>query len=80
MDCFTRIILRHSIQTDYSINITYTLGLKRMLLPVKVVTIAEHIGDHTVLSEIWWTSILEGPGLHRTLIGGRGRNSRYLLS
>ncbi len=39
------------------------------LLPVAVVTIAEHIGDHTVLSEICGRPFLKDPGLHRTLIG-----------
>jgi len=39
------------------------------LLPVAVVTIAEHIGDHTVLSQICGKQFLNDPGLHRTLIG-----------
>ncbi len=39
------------------------------ILPVAVVTIAEHIGDHTVLSQICGRQFLKTPGLHRTLIG-----------
>ena len=39
------------------------------ILPVVVVTIAEHIGDHTVLSQICGRQFLKTPGLHRTLIG-----------
>lgn len=39
------------------------------ILPISVVTIAEHIGDHTVLSEICGRPFLKTPGLHRTLIG-----------
>lgn len=39
------------------------------ILPVAVVTIAEHIGDHTVLSQICGRQFLKIPGLHRTLIG-----------
>ncbi|MGT2756495.1 uracil-xanthine permease family protein [Streptococcus ovuberis] len=39
------------------------------ILPVAVVTIAEHIGDHTVLSEICGRPFLKTPGLHRTLVG-----------
>ena len=39
------------------------------ILPVAVVTIAEHIGDHTVLSQICGREFLKTPGLHRTLIG-----------
>ena len=31
--------------------------------------IAEHIGDHTVLSQICGKQFLSNPGLHRTLIG-----------
>ena len=39
------------------------------ILPVAVVTIAEHIGDHTVLSQICGREFLKTPGLHRTSIG-----------
>ena len=39
------------------------------ILPVAVVTIAEHIGYHTVLSQICGRQFLKTPGLHRTLIG-----------
>lgn len=39
------------------------------ILPVAIVTIAEHIGDHTVLSEICDRQFLKKPGLHRTLTG-----------
>ena len=39
------------------------------ILPVAIVTISEHIGDHTVLSEIVGRPFLKYPGLHRTLIG-----------
>ena len=39
------------------------------ILPVAVVTIAEHIGDHTVLSQICGRQFLKNLGLHRTLIG-----------
>ena len=39
------------------------------ILPVAVVTIAEHIGDHTVLSQICGRQFLKTPGLHCTLIG-----------
>lgn len=39
------------------------------ILPIAVVTIAEHIGDHTVLSQICGRQFLKDPGLSRTLIG-----------
>lgn len=39
------------------------------ILPIAVVTVAEHIGDHTVLSQICGRPFLKDPGLDRTLIG-----------
>lgn len=39
------------------------------ILPIAVVTVAEHIGDHTVLSEICGRPFLKNPGLSRTLTG-----------
>lgn len=39
------------------------------MVPLILVTAAEHIGDHTVLSEIVGTDFLNKPGLTRTLMG-----------
>ncbi|MDF9825591.1 uracil permease [Breznakia sp. PF5-3] len=39
------------------------------MLPVAIVTISEHIGDHTVLGKICGKNFLKDPGLDRTLIG-----------
>ncbi|MCW6674727.1 NCS2 family nucleobase:cation symporter [Aerococcaceae bacterium NML171108] len=39
------------------------------ILPIAIVTIAEHIGDHMVLGEICERNFLKTPGLKRTLIG-----------
>ncbi|MFV0380272.1 MAG: uracil-xanthine permease family protein [Anaerorhabdus sp.] len=39
------------------------------ILPVALVTIAEHIGDHTVLSKICGKNFLKDPGLDKTLMG-----------
>lgn len=39
------------------------------LIPVALVTISEHIGDHTVLGKICNRQFLKDPGLSRTLIG-----------
>ena len=39
------------------------------ILPVAFVTIAEHIGDHTVLGKICGRNFLKDPGLERTLMG-----------
>lgn len=39
------------------------------MLPIALVTIAEHIGDHIVLGEITQRDYLKEPGLKRTLVG-----------
>ena len=39
------------------------------VLPVAIVTVSEHIGDHTVLGKICGLNFLKDPGLDRTLIG-----------
>ena len=39
------------------------------ILPIAIVTISEHIGDHTVLSKLCGRQFLKDPGLHRTLLG-----------
>ena len=39
------------------------------ILPIAIVTISEHIGDHTVLGQICGRQFLKKPGLHRTLLG-----------
>lgn len=40
-----------------------------LLVPVSVVTIAEHIGDQIVLSRVTGRNFLVKPGLHRSLFG-----------
>jgi len=40
-----------------------------MFLPIAFVTIAEHIGDHTVLGEICEEDFITDPGLDKTLMG-----------
>ena len=39
------------------------------IVPIALVTIVEHIGDHKVLSEIIGRDLIEDPGLDRTLMG-----------
>ena len=39
------------------------------ILPIAIVTIAEHVGDHMVLGEITGRNFLKEPGLNRTLTG-----------
>ncbi|HAM62944.1 MAG: uracil permease [Firmicutes bacterium GWF2_51_9] len=40
-----------------------------VIVPIALVTISEHIGDHTVLGKICGKNFLKDPGLDRTLIG-----------
>lgn len=49
----------------------YGLDFKAALamLPLAFVTIAEHIGDHTVLGQICKKDFLQDPGLDRTVLG-----------
>lgn len=44
-------------------------GALLTIVPIALVTIAEHIGDHKVLSEIIDKDLIEDPGLDNTLIG-----------
>lgn len=39
------------------------------MVPVALVTISEHIGDHTVLGKVCGRNFLKDPGLERTLMG-----------
>ena len=50
---------------------TYDLDMTALLtfLPLSFVTIAEHIGDHTVLGEITGRDYISEPGLDKTLMG-----------
>lgn len=51
--------------------LTYTPNWKALIiiLPVALVTICEHIGDHTALGAIINKNLLKDPGLDRTLMG-----------
>jgi uracil permease len=49
----------------YGLDFTHAL----VILPLAFVTIAEHIGDHTVLGQICKKDFLQDPGLDRTLLG-----------
>lgn len=51
------------------ISYTPTLGAALTIAPIALVTIAEHIGDHTALSTIIGKDLLKEPGLNRTLLG-----------
>lgn len=51
--------------------ITYNFDFKYslMFVPIALVTIAEHIGEHTITSNICGKDFLQDPGLKRTLLG-----------
>lgn len=50
---------------------TYSFDFDAILMfaPIAFVTIAEHIGDHTVLGEVTGEDFLSDPGLENTLMG-----------
>jgi len=48
---------------------TLSLTIILMVAPVALVTIAEHIGDQTVISKVTGRNFLVDPGLHRSLAG-----------
>ncbi len=47
----------------------FNLEVASIMIPVAIVTITEHIGDHLVLGSIIGRDLTKNPGLHRTLIG-----------
>ena len=51
------------------IHYTPNFGALLTIAPIALVTMAEHIGDHTALSAILDRDLLKDPGLDRTLIG-----------
>lgn len=57
-------------ETPWFKSYTFTLDpVALAIVPIAIVTISEHIGDHTVLGEICGRQFLKDPGLARTLIG-----------
>ena len=45
------------------------LNIMAIMVPVALVTIAEHIGDQMVLSKVVGRNFLKEPGLHRSILG-----------
>ena len=56
---------------DFTFIGTYSLDFSAVLMfaPIAFVTIAEHIGDHTVLGEVTGKDFLKDPGLENTIMG-----------
>lgn len=46
-----------------------TFGAILTIVPIAIVTMAEHIGDHKVLSSIIGKDLIKNPGLDKTLMG-----------
>lgn len=51
----------------YTPSISWEIVL--IMVPVAVVTLAEHIGDQMVLSKVVGRNFIEKPGLHRSILG-----------
>lgn len=57
-------------QTPWFDSYQFYLGPEALaIVPVALVTISEHIGDHTVLGKVCNREFLKEPGLNRTLMG-----------
>ncbi|HLR80276.1 MAG TPA: solute carrier family 23 protein [Bacillota bacterium] len=54
---------------DYAPFDVFTMDIVLIMVPVALVTIAEHIGDQMVLSKVIGRNLLKKPGLHRSLLG-----------
>lgn len=51
------------------VSYTPNFGAVLTIAPIALVTMAEHIGDHTALSTIIGKDLLKDPGLNKTLLG-----------
>lgn len=51
------------------VNYTPSFAALLTIAPIALVTMAEHIGDHTALGSIIGKNLLKNPGLDRTLLG-----------
>lgn len=54
---------------DYNPLEVLNWGIVAIMVPISLVTIAEHIGDQMVLSKVVERNFLEKPGLHRSIMG-----------
>ena len=64
----TKIISKPDFYLPF-IHYKLNFGALLTIVPIALVTIAEHIGDHKVLSEIIDKDLIEDPGLDNTLMG-----------
>lgn len=54
---------------DYNPASVFSWEILFIMVPIAVVTIAEHIGDQMVLSKVAGKNFLKTPGLHRSILG-----------
>lgn len=54
---------------DYQPAEVLSASILWMMVPIAVVTVAEHIGDQMVLSKIAGKNFIKKPGLHRSIMG-----------
>lgn len=70
---FSQVLAAHvfEIPKFYIPFMHYNLNFAAVLtiVPIALVTMVEHVGDHKVLSEIIGRDLIEDPGLQRTLLG-----------
>ena len=70
---FSQVLAAHVIELPkfYLPFLHYNLNFAAVLtiVPIALVTMVEHVGDHKVLSEIIGRDLIEDPGLQRTLLG-----------
>ena len=70
---FAQVFTAHVIEIPkfYLPFMKYNLNFAAVLtiVPIALVTMVEHVGDHKVLSEIIGRDLIEDPGLQRTLLG-----------
>ena len=70
---FAPVLSAHLIEVPkfYLPIVNYNLNFAAVLtiVPIALVTMVEHVGDHKVLSEIIGRDLIEDPGLQRTLLG-----------
>lgn len=70
---FSQVLTAHvfEIPKFYLPFMHYNLNFAAVLtiVPIALVTMVEHVGDHKVLSEIIGRDLIEDPGLQRTLLG-----------
>jgi uracil permease len=70
---FSQVFTAHVVEVlkFYMPFVHYNLNFAAVLtiVPIALVTMVEHVGDHKVLSEIIGRDLIEDPGLQRTLLG-----------